>query len=774
MFIDEGSVNMRFLKKVLCASLAASMSLSLMACGDDKKSGSDNKESMVEEAKENVSDSIYQEDGGFKISGIIGEEREFVASNGNIYISALETEAPTATDADSEFDGVNMDGAVSRIYKVSSDGGNAEMIHESTKGEYEYIEKLGVGADGVIYALINTGENYKMCKYDENGESEVGDATSFMDAEGGSADAFVVDKEGNFIFQYAESLKVADSSLNEKSSCNSENMIESIGLDSNGDVVVATIEYSEDYESNEISARKVDVNTGKLSDKHKMDTSTLSWENQLIKGDGGYDFFFMTGSALYGYNFDGDKTTKVADFNASSINGSYIHLCWMDGIKTFYVSEYDPTTYDYIPGVKKFNKVDPSDYENKKVLTLVTIYGSANLTQAAIDYNNSQTENMVQVIDYTDSSDPEGKFSADIAAGVKPDFLDVTPGVSDISINQYISKGMLEDLTPYIEEDEDVSASDILPTVYEAMKIDGKVYFVSPSTYIHTLVGKSSEIGSEYGWSYGEFKDYITSKPEGTRLFDSSNKMDNLSSFYGPICSDFIDWKKGECHFDSQEFKDLLEVCNIGSNEEMDWENTSSREEGIAKGEQLFVQGSLTAEDVSWDNQVFENDASYKGFPSMDQSGGRFEFSNAIAMTSDCSDKEAAWDFMKYLISEEYQGKYLQNLYAVPTRSDVFEEYLNCLTATKDGTDKYGNKIKVRNNSVDFDGVSIKIKPLTNEEIDTYKKMIENSKGIWEPDKKVLDIVKEEAAAYFAGDKSVDDVCKVIQDRVTTYVNESK
>ena len=143
-------------------------------------------------------------------------------------------------------------------------------------------------------------------------------------------------------------------------------------------------------------------------------------------------------------------------------------------------------------------------------------------------------------------------------------------------------------------------------------------------------------------------------------------------------------------------------------------------------------------------------------------------------MTSDCSDKEAAWDFMKYLISEEYQGKYLQNLYGVPTRSDVFEEYLNRLTATKDGTDKYGNKIKVRNNSMDFDGVSIKIKPLTNEEIDTYKKMIENSKGIWEPDQKVLDIVKEEAAAYFAGDKSVDDVCKVIQDRVTTYVNESK
>ena len=137
MFIDEGSVFMRFLKKVLCASLAASMSLSLMACGDDKKSGSDNKESMVEEAKENVSDSIYQEDGGFKISGIIGEEREFVASNGNIYISALETEAPTATDADSEFDG----GSRLALFSSSHTPGSTAVYFMD---DYE-TQSLGVG-----------------------------------------------------------------------------------------------------------------------------------------------------------------------------------------------------------------------------------------------------------------------------------------------------------------------------------------------------------------------------------------------------------------------------------------------------------------------------------------------------------------------------------------------------------------------------------------------------------------------------------------------------
>ena len=38
----------------------------------------------------------------------------------------------------------------------------------------------------------------------------------------------------------------------------------------------------------------------------------------------------------------------------------------------------------------------------------------------------------------------------------------------------------------------------------------------------------------------------------------------------------------------------------------------------------------------------------------------------------------------------------------------------------------------------------------------------------------VSNIISEEAAAYFNGDKSIDDVCKIIQDRATTFINENK
>jgi multiple sugar transport system substrate-binding protein len=39
-------------------------------------------------------------------------------------------------------------------------------------------------------------------------------------------------------------------------------------------------------------------------------------------------------------------------------------------------------------------------------------------------------------------------------------------------------------------------------------------------------------------------------------------------------------------------------------------------------------------------------------------------------------------------------------------------------------------------------------------------------------DQPIIEIVLEEAAAYFAGAKTAEEVSRIIQDRVTTFVNE--
>ena len=767
---------MKLFKKLVCVSLAMSMTLGLTACGGNggnDKSNAGNTESKVEVAKSNLADSTFRKDDSFSILGLRGKILSFVASSEYIFIATNEAEESTASDADAEFDGIQAGSSVNRIYRVPADGGDAEVVHESGKDDYEYIEKMTVAYDGSIYAIINNEDGSGIYKYDAEGETKIGDVTNYLESDGMTVSNFTVDKDGNIVLVYDTSVKVLDSSLNEKCTCKSEDAIQNVGLDKDGNAIVSTIKFTEDFEVDNISIRKVDVSAGSLSEAHKLDTATISAGN-LMKGEGGYDFFYSTQTSVYGFKYDGEASEKVADYGVSGVNGSLVHTCWMLSDTSFVISELDAATYEILPELKKFNKVDPSEIKDKHIFTLATIYGGSDIAQAAIDYNNSQSENVVEIISYSDAADPVGKFSADLASGVKPDFYDVSNSGDGLTLRQYISKGMLEDLTPYLEKDNDISSSDIVPTMYDAMLEDGKLYFVSPAALIMSVTGKKSEIGAEPGWTYGEMKEYVLSKPEGTRLFRSSNKMDALQSFKGVCCADFVDWKAGECHFDSQDFKDILEMCNTGVNEEMDWDDDSVSDMDLLNGVQLFVQGAVTADELAWNNQLLKGDATVKGFPSNDKSGGRFSFMNAIAMSSECSDKEAGWDFLKYFLSEDFQGKYYQNQMGIPTRNDVFDVYLDGFTYTKDGKDKYGNEVKARDSKFEMEGISIDIKPLTEDEIEQFKVALESTKGRWEPDNKIWAIVTEEAAAYFSGDKSIDDVCNVIQDRVTTYVNESK
>ena len=52
--------------------------------------------------------------------------------------------------------------------------------------------------------------------------------------------------------------------------------------------------------------------------------------------------------------------------------------------------------------------------------------------------------------------------------------------------------------------------------------------------------------------------------------------------------------------------------------------------------------------------------------------------------------------------------------------------------------------------------------------------MIENGKGVSDADRMVLQIVEEEAAAYFAGQRSAEDASHMIQNRVQLYVGENR
>ena len=63
---------------------------------------------------------------------------------------------------------------------------------------------------------------------------------------------------------------------------------------------------------------------------------------------------------------------------------------------------------------------------------------------------------------------------------------------------------------------------------------------------------------------------------------------------------------------------------------------------------------------------------------------------------------------------------------------------------------------------------------LTQEDIDQILGVINSTRSVYDYDQEILDIITDEVAAYFAGDKDVQTTANMIQSRVNLYVQEQR
>ena len=88
--------------------------------------------------------------------------------------------------------------------------------------------------------------------------------------------------------------------------------------------------------------------------------------------------------------------------------------------------------------------------------------------------------------------------------------------------------------------------------------------------------------------------------------------------------------------------------------------------------------------------------------------------------------------------------------------------------------DENGERIPLSRGSVS-DGVNTtEIYATTPRQAEMLREVIASATKMMDYDTSIINIVKEEAAAYFAGQKSAEEVTKLIQSKANIYINEQK
>ena len=321
--------------------------------------------------------------------------------------------------------------------------------------------------------------------------------------------------------------------------------------------------------------------------------------------------------------------------------------------------------------------------------------------------------------------------------------------------------------------DEVLDKEDFLDNIWDAMLIDGKLYFAASGVYLSSLVGNSDTVGDKNSVSINDIYDINQKCKDGQIIFGPKSKDDILHEFFRMGAGEFID-EENKCNFDSDDLNTLLKFCNEnGQDAPKDNINESEEIEAVKEGKIFFTERTvIKLENIILLNDILGDKVRFVGYPGKDSGYSYFRFNNAIGISAASEYKEEAWRFVRTFFSKEHQGK-LENG-NIPLRKDCFEMMKKAYTAEDEYVDELGNRVHSIEGRVQFDEIIVDLRPLTEKEMNVYAELITNTNRCMDMDDTIPNIIYEESKLYFDGKKSLDETVQVIQNRAQTYLDENK
>ena len=203
----------------------------------------------------------------------------------------------------------------------------------------------------------------------------------------------------------------------------------------------------------------------------------------------------------------------------------------------------------------------------------------------------------------------------------------------------------------------------------------------------------------------------------------------------------------------------------------------------LCKGLQLMKQCNFVCfEDVQVNTVGLQGaTCTFVGYPTETGVGSMFaQFGNALAISSSCVDKEAAWQFVRLFFLPDYQEQLKGSVF--PTNLSVFEDMKQEAMSTRyqrnpDGSyavDEEGKRIEADLGVTLLYGNSYPRHTVTEEETELLDEIIASTTSILHIDDSLKEIITSGAAPYFADQKSAEEVAKLIQSKANLYVNEQR
>lgn len=671
--------------------------------------------------------------------------------------------ASTEEEADTEdtAEDVEEDAAEdSETEEVQEDGADADLIFsEGDKDDYIPME-------------------YKTCmelwtvSTEDGSVLEKTDVTDvFQDSDGIYTQYMVMDNEDNiYVSDGSQNIYIMDRNGTRLGMISTENWIDNLFVSQEGQIYI-TMWGSEGRE-----IRPVDLQGKKLGEPVKsevLNAGGYSAYNQTYYRGIEKGVLISDSRGAHTYDFESDVREDLLEWMDADINSDDVDEMGQlsDGRLWVLLRDYSAESSTYQLALLK--KTPAAEMAEKEELLYGTMWLDQNSRKNIINFNKTSDKYHISVKEYATEDYTAGltQFNNDVTSGNGPDLIDI----ANIDYKQYASKGVLENLYAYMEKD-GIQKEDYLENVLKAYEIDGKLYGVIPQFYVTTSVAKTSKVGSTPGWTLGEMLDFAeSSKAENIFSYGSRSSV-----FYYCIYNnmdEFINWEEGKCYFNTDDFIRILEFANQFP-EEPNYDDEEGISAKLRADKILLMQTTLSSvQEYQMMNGLFGEEVTYVGYPNSERRGNLIQAVNGcMALNAKSKHKDGAWEYIKTVISEEYQDSLIGgwSSWGFPVKKSTLDKLFEKDMTPEYYEDENGNQVEQMKTSWGYDDFHIDIYAATQQEVDAVREIIASAqRSTGSINEELSNIITEETEAFFKGQKSAAETAEVIQNRIQIYVNEN-
>lgn len=442
--------------------------------------------------------------------------------------------------------------------------------------------------------------------------------------------------------------------------------------------------------------------------------------------------------------------------------------------------------------VVDLKKADKNPHAGKTVLTLGTNgYTNEDFLEHLLEYNLDPAKPVrLELYDYYGDKDafifsPEDyengqyqsieKLNLDILSGKGPDIL---VGYSQAS--QFFNDDILLDLNTYLDSDSTIHREEYFDNIFRAFEDNGKLYAIPLTFSIEGLALNNKLTGGKKSLTFSDLDSIASSLPQNTQLLSSNSCESLLKSWLPHLMSHFIDHQNQKVDFESDEFKALLEAVKKYGKLNSQGNSDAIMDGGfLINDDILFREGTVAACSTtiySLDSYALalylaqRDGVTLAGIPSSSSIGLSANGDLTMSISASSGNPDLAWEFIKDFLKEDVQTRFSFYSGHFPVSRNAFAA--NCETEMEVSEEYYKQLQEEAKTNPDMAGDLNNFLHLTKEKADELKKIIEGITQIECYDSDILNIILEEAPAFFLDQRSVEDVCKNIQNRASIVIQE--